>query len=84
MPSRHDPMTTVLTTIAFADQRKLLAVERTMRGVMRWLQAYLRNVPLEYKEEFGDELLTIKISIKVADILALTKAEKPKAHRDNS
>ena len=84
MTSRSDPMTTMLSTVSYTEQHRILAVERTMRAAARWLQGNLRNIHVDCCESFGDEQLMITITVKVSDVLALAKAEKPKARRDNS
>jgi hypothetical protein len=78
MTSRHDPMSTVLETLSFSDQHKILAVERTMRGTARYLQGYLRNVPIQSIEKFTDEELRITHIVKVADILAVKDLGRPR------
>jgi hypothetical protein len=83
MTLRSDSLATVLNTAPYADQHRVIVVERMLRACARWLQGNLRNVHVDYRESFSDESLSITLTVKVSELLAMREAGKPKASIDN-
>jgi len=74
---------TMFRSAEYADVYKVQMAMKYMRAGAHWIQGKLKNAPINYRESFTDELLTITVTIKVSELLAMKEAEKPKAPIDN-
>ena len=74
---------TILRSPNYADALRVQTVMKYMKAGCHWTQGKLRNVPINYREDFNDETLTVTMTVKVSELLAMKGTEKPKASTDN-
>lgn len=67
----------VLQSDRYAVTHKIKICEKYLRAGVRWTQSHLRNVHIDYREEFGTEELKVTMTVKVSELLELIRGEKP-------
>lgn len=71
---------TILRSYNYADALRIRVCEKYLRAGAHWVQGKLKNVHIDYQENFNDEYLSITLTIKVSEVLAMKAAGKSRGH----